>query len=148
MTSVMLVDQSAPIASLHSALRKTLARMQHQEALSRQGCRCAACLPTAAPQRPSPTQASPPPAGATLAAPLLSSLQPRWRTSRGRMQAGAGVRWSACWGRWRRGTGRWRGPCRCSPPAGWSPARGSAASRPVQIARFDSFQHFDLTWGE
>ena len=135
----VMVDQSAPLASLHSALRKTLAAMQ-QEAQSRQGRRCVACPSPAAPPPPSPTQTSPPRAGAGLAAPLLSSLQPRWRTSRGRRQAGAGVRWSASWCRWRRGTGRWRGPCRCSPPAGWCPGRGSAASKPVQIARFGAFQ--------
>lgn len=135
----VMVDQSAPLASLHSALRKTLAAMQ-QEAQSRPGRRCVACPSPAAPPPPSPTQTSPPRAGAGLAAPLLSSLQPRWRTSRGRRQAGAGVRWSASWCRWRRGTGRWRRPCRCSPPGGWCPGRGSAASRPVQIARFGAFK--------
>ena len=134
--TVMVVDQSAPLASLHSALRKTLATMQQQQILSRQARMCAACRPKAAPPQPSPILISPPLAGTPcLPAPHLSSLQPRWQTLKAQRQAGAGAQCRASCCRWRRGTGRWRGRCRCSHPAGWCPAKESVASKPVQIAR-------------
>ena len=138
---MMVVNQSAPnLASLHSALRKTLATMQQQQAApSRQGWRFVACPSKVAPQQLSHTQTSLPLAGADLGARLLCSPQLRWRTSRVGKQGGAGVRWRGCWCRWRRGTSRWRARCRCSPPDGSCLARESAASRPVQIARCTSF---------
>ena len=139
MTSVMMVVDQSNLASLHSALRKTLATMQQQEVagLSRQGWRFAACQLEAAPLLLSPIQTSPPPAGADSPVRLLCSPQPRWRTLRVGRRTGAGGRWNTCWCRWRRGAGRWRARCRCSPQDG-SPSltRESAASRPVQIARY------------
>lgn len=138
--TVMLVDQSAPLASLHSALTKTqTARRMPPQSQQVEGSklrrRCATCLPSSAPPPPSRTPTSSPRAGRTPTAPRPSSPPPRWSTSRVARWRRAGGPWTACWCRWRSGACRWSPPCTCSPPPGSFPGRSSAGGKPVQIAR-------------